>query len=413
MMMKLIEDLWMKNRSLVTDGYDESLEYIGNIIDLTIHKFPSGTVCWTWTVPEKWVIKEAYISHGDRKIIDFKEHPLHVVSYSLPIDKEVSREELLKHLYWSENRPEAIPFVFKYYERDWGFCIPYEKVKNLRSKRYKVYIDSHFKPGELKVGDFTIPGKVEDTIVLVAHLCHPAQANDDLAGVAVLVDIAKEMSGGHNHYTYKFLFAPETIGSIAYLSQNEDIIPKLKYGIFLEMLGNDNIHALQLTRQGNTRLDRVARYIMKRNLSNFREGAFRKVVGNDEMVFNGPGVNVPMISISRFPYPEYHTSDDNPSIISEGRLEESKELILKIIGILDRDYVPQRTFKGPIFLSRYGLWVDWRVDRELNANLDLIILSLEGNESIFDIADKLDMDFAVVCDYINKFLDKGLVVKRD
>jgi len=358
------------------------------------------------------VINEAYIMCGERKIVDFKEHPLHVISYSLPVDKEVSREELLKHLYWREDRPNAIPFEFKYYERDWGFCIQHSRLKELTEDKYKVFIDSKFEKGTLKVGDFTIPGETDETIVLVAHLCHPAQANDDLTGVAVLVDMAKEMSKGHHHYTYKFLLVPETIGSVAYLSQNEDIIPRLKYGIFIEMPGNDNIHALQLTRQGNTWLDRLARYVMKRNLSDFREGAFRQVVGNDEMVFNGPGVNVPMISISRYPYPEYHTSDDNPSIITEERLEETKGLILKIIGILDRDYVPQRTFKGPIFLSRYGLWVDWRVNLELNNNLELIMLSLEGDESIFDIAEKLDMDFEVVYDYINKFLDKGLVVKK-
>jgi aminopeptidase-like protein len=121
---------------------------------------------------------------------------------------------------------------------------------------------------------------------------------------------------------------------------------------------------------------------------------------------------MPMISISRYPYPEYHTSDDNPGIITEERLAETKELILKIIDIMDRDYIPQRTFKGPIFLSRYDLWVDWRVDPELNNNLELIMLSLEGNESIFDIAEKLDMDFDAVYHYINKLLNKGLVVKR-
>ena len=202
----------------------------------------------------------------------------------------------------------------------------------------------------------------------MAHLCHPAMVNDDLTGVAVLVDIAKELSERSNHYTYKFLLVPETIGSVAYLSQNEDVIPKLKCGIFLEMLGNNNIHALQLTRQGNTRLDRIARYVLKQKLTNFREGPFRKIIGNDEMVFNGPGVNVSMISISRFPYPEYHTSDDNPGIISEENLIESKNLILEILNIIDNDYIPKREFKGPVFLSGYGLWVDWRVNQKLHHN---------------------------------------------
>ena len=311
-MNKLIDDLWSKERHLISDEYDESLEYISKLIPLKIHEIPSGTKCWTWVVPEKWSVKEAYIEDMDgKRLLDLKDHPLHVVSYSLPINKIVTKEELMKHLYTKPERPGAIPFEFKFYEKDWGFCIQHNKLKKFTKNKYKVFIDSKFEKGTLKVGDCTIKGETDETIVLVAHLDHPAMVNDDLTGVSVLVDIAKELSKRKNHYTYKLLLVPETIGSIAYLSQNEDVIPKLKYGIFLEMLGNNNTHALQLTRQGDTKLDKMARYVMKRKLKKFREGAFRKVVGNDEMVFNGPGVNVPMISISRSPYPEYHTENAN------------------------------------------------------------------------------------------------------
>lgn len=411
-MIKLINDLWLKRRDIISDGYDESLEYISKIIPLKIHEIKSGTKCWTWVVPEKWSVKEAYIKEIDGpKIINLKDHPLHVMSYSLPIDDVVKREELLKHVHTNPERPDAIPFEFKYYERNWGFCIQHNKLKDLNKDKYKVFIDSKFENGSIKVGDYTIEGNTDETIVLVAHLCHPAMVNDDLTGVAVLVDIAKQISKRNNHYTYKFLIVPETIGSIAYLSQNENIIPKLKYGIFLEMLGNDNIHALQLSLQENTGIDRVARYIMKQKLTKFREGPFRKIIGNDEMVFNGPGVNVPMISISRFPYPEYHTSDDNPSIISEKNLIESKNLILEILGILESDYIPKRKFKGPVFLSGYGLWVDWRENKKLNENIEQIILRLEGDKSLFDIADELNIDFADVRNYADKFLEKGLITR--
>jgi len=411
-MIELIQDLWFKRRDIVSDGYDESLQYISKIIPLRIHEIPSGTKCWTWIVPEKWSVEEAYIEDLDgNRILDLKDHPLHVISYSLPIDRVVTKEELMKHLHTNPKRPGAIPFEFKYYERDWGFCIQHNRLKEFTKDKYRVFINSKFEKGTLKVGDYTIEGETDETIVIMAHLCHPAMVNDDLTGVAVLVDIAKELSKRSNYYTYKFLLVPETIGSVAYLSQNEDVIPKLKYGIFLEMLGNDNIHALQLTRQGNTRLDRIARYVIKRKLTNFREGPFRKIIGNDEMVFNGPGVNVPMISISRFPYPEYHTSDDNPGIISEENLIESKNLILEILNILDSDYIPQRKFKGPVFLSGYSLWVDWRVNKKLNENIEQIMLRLEGDKSIFDIAEELDMEFNDVLNYMNKFLEKGLITK--
>ncbi|MBN1614740.1 MAG: DUF4910 domain-containing protein, partial [Deltaproteobacteria bacterium] len=262
-----------------------------------------------------------------------------------------------------------------------------------------------------KVGDFTIKGLNDDTIVIAAHLCHPAMVNDGLSGVAVLVEIAQEFlkTTRKRNYTYKFMVLPETIGSIAYLSQNESIIPTLKYGLFLEMLGNDNIHALQRTRQGNTRLDRIARYVMQRNVADFREGPFRTIVVNDEMVFNGPGIDVPMISISRFPYPEYHTSDDNLNIITENKLSESKRVILNILDILDKDCVPKRKFKGPVFLSRYGLWVDWRTNKKLNEAIDQIMLLLEGDKSVFDISEEVQIEFDEVFDFLNKFYEKGLI----
>ncbi len=412
-MLDLINDIWFKRRDIISDGYDEALDYIAAKIPLIVHEIPSGTKCWTWTVPEKWSVGEAYIEDtAGNRLLDVKEHPLHVLSYSLPIDDTVSREELMKHLHTRTDRPGAIPFEFKYYERDWGFCIQHDRLRRFTADNYRVFINSKFEPGTLKVGDCTIPGESDETIVLVAHLCHPCMVNDDLAGVAVLADLAGKLGQKQRHYTYKLLFLPETIGSIAYLSQNENLIPQFRFGIFLEMLGNDNILALQLSRQGNTKLDRIARYVMENIVSNFREDAFRKVVSNDEMVFNGPGVDIPMISLSRYPYPEYHTSDDNPDIVSGERLVESRDLVLQIIDILDGDYIPLRKFRGPVFLSGYGLWVDWRTDRKLNANIEQIMLRLEGDNSVFDIAEELDMDYHTVLDYLERFYRHGLIEKK-
>jgi len=409
---KLIEDLWSKPRHLVSDGYDEALEYISKIIPLQIHEIPTGTKCWTWTIPEKWTISEAWIEDLDgKRILDLNDHPLHVISYSLPIDKIVTKEELMSHIHSRSDRPNAIPFEFKYYEKDWGFCIQHNKLSNFTKNEYRVFINSKFENGSLKIGEFNLPGKTDDTIVLVAHLCHPTMVNDDLAGVSVLVDLAKELQNKNNHYTYKCLFLPETIGSIAYLSQNENLIPKIKFGIFCEMLGNKNIHALQYSKQGNTKLDRVARYVMEEKLSDFRTGDFRKVILNDEMVFNGPGVNIPMISISRWPYPEYHTSDDNPDIISEKNLEESKNILLEIINIIDHDYFPKRKFKGPIFLSGYGLWVDWRTNKKLNMELEQIMLRLEGDKSVFDCSRELKLNFYDVLEYLERFYENDLIEK--
>lgn len=412
-MMQLIRDLWFKERHLISDEYDKALEYISRIIPIKIHTIPTGTKCWTWTIPEKWILEEAWIKDmKGNTVLDVKEHPLHVISYSLPIDKNVAKDELLKHLYTNPDRPNAIPFIFKYYERDWGFCIQHEKLKNFTEQQYQVRITSKFEKGTLKIGELDIKGKTDSIVVLVAHLCHPSMVNDDLTGVAVLVELARQLQNKDNFHSYKILILPETIGSIAYLSQNEKIISKIKYGIFFEMLGNENTLALQKTRQGNTRLDKITRYVMKNKLKESREGEFHKIVVNDEMVFNGPGVNIPMISINRYPYPEYHTSDDNLKIISEDRLSQARDIALEVLDILDKDYIPTRKFKGPVFLSGYGMWVDYRINKKLNENIDEIMLLLEGDMSVFDISEKLEMDFYDVLDFLNKFLEHDLITKK-
>ena len=156
-MIKLIHDLWRKNRNLVSDDYDQSLEYISKLIPLKIHKIPSGTKCWTWTIPEKWSVKEAWIKDLDDNImLDFKDNPLHVMSYSLPINKIVSKEELMKHIHTRADRPNSIPYEFKFYERDWGLCIEYNKLNNFDKNQYRVLIDAVFSQGELKIGEYTI-----------------------------------------------------------------------------------------------------------------------------------------------------------------------------------------------------------------------------------------------------------------
>lgn len=412
-MMEIIKNLWLKRRDIVSCGFDESLAYISKIIPLKIWQIPTGTKCWTWVVPEQWEVSEAYIEElSGKRMLSLSDHPFHVMSYSLPIDKVVSRAELMEHLYTKQSCPNAIPFEFKYYERDWGFCLQHSKLKKFNKQKYRVKIKSEFIKGKLKVGELVVKGKIKDEIVVVAHLCHPAMANDDLAGVAVLVELAAELLKRKNKYTYRFLLVPETIGSVAYLSQNEKIIPNIKWGIFLDMLGNDNTLALQHSRQGNIKIDKVAKYVLKKESIEHREGSFRKIAGNDEMVFNGPGVDIPMISLSRFPYPEYHTSADNPSIIKEKNLLQAKSIVLKILDILEKDYIPKRKFKGPIFLSGLGLWADCQRDLKLKQNVEQIMLSLEGNKSAFDIADNLDMNFEKVCDYLEKFFAKGLIEKK-
>jgi aminopeptidase-like protein len=411
----LLEELFPLDRTLVSDGLDEALNRLGATLPAElgwqVEEFPSGEPAWTWRIPERYVVHEAYLETEDgRRIVDHADSPLHLVSYSEPIDALLTFDELDPHLHTAPHRPHAVPWEFKYYERSWGFCLSHNAYTALpRDVRYRAVIRSEFATDRgLTVGVCRAPGDLDGELLVCAHIDHPHQANDDLAGVITAAEVARRLAANplpEGSLGVRFLFCPETIGSITYLSRHEDLIGSLRGAVFSEMTGTDGPLVLQRTRQDDDVMDRIARSVLGRP----SEGAFREVIGNDEMVINGPGVDVPCVSISRWPYPEYHTSDDNPSIISEAQLVAAADAIEEIIRVRATAYVPRRTFRGPVFLSGHGLWVDWRVNRPLNAALEKFMLMLEGDRTLFEIADELGLGYWDVREYAERFRAAGLL----
>ncbi len=419
-MLNLINELWYLKRDLVSEDFDRSLFRLADEVSMTIHEYPTGENCWTWRIPEKWSCQEAYLEtlEGER-LIDYADHPLHVVSYSLPYVGLVSRDELLRHLHVHPNLPDAIPFVFKYYDRDWGLCTTRRLRDSLQNNAYQVVIRTRFEPGTLKVGEIVVPGETDESFVLAAHLDHGAMANDDLTGVVVGVEVARALlAGPPRHYTYRILFLPETIGSVAYLSHNEALIPQMVGGLFLEMLGNDSPHALQGSFQPESQPDRCLRSALHKLDPQSYLGEFRGIIDNDERQFNAPGVRVPMLSLSRVeapktsgrpPYPQYHSSLDTPDIITQERLEVSRDLVLSLIDAWEKNQVPFNDFKGEVFCSGYGIWIDHRTNPAGHRRLFDIMDRCDGTRSIADIAAELEIPFQSAWEVVNQLADKKLV----
>lgn len=419
-MLDLIHELWFLKRDIVSDDFDRALLRLAGEVPMTIHEYSSGEPCWTWRVPEKWTCDEAYLETLDgRRLIDYADHPLHVVSYSLPFEGVVSRDVLLSHLHTHPRQPDAIPFVFQYYERDWGLCASQRLRESLTDEAYRVVIRSRFEPGSLKVGEVVIPGESETCFVLVAHLCHPAMVNDDLTGVVVGLEAARRLlTGPSRHYTYRFLFLPETIGSVAYLSHHEHLIPTMAGGLFLEMLGNDAPHALQGSFQPESQADRCLTSAFPALDPQGWLGAYRTIIDNDERQFNAPGVRVPMLSLSRVeapkssgqpPYPEYHSSLDTPEIVSQERLEASLNLVLGLIDAWEKNQYVVNHFKGEIFCSGYGIWIDYRTNPEGHRRLFEIMERCDGSRTVADIAAELGISFQAVWEVVRTLQDKNLV----
>jgi aminopeptidase-like protein/aminoglycoside N3'-acetyltransferase len=416
---ELMDKLWSLPRDIVSDGYDVAMEALATQVPMTIHEYKTGTEVWDWIVPEKWTCHEAYLETMDgRRLFSHADNPLHVISYSLPFDGVVSRDVLLKHLYVHPKIADAIPFIFKYYERDWGLCCSKTLRDSLNDEEYRVVIKTDFSYSTLKVGEVVIPGESEETIVLCSHLCHPHQANDDLTGVIVGIKVAQELLRRKNlRYTYRYLIVPETIGSIAYLSHNPELVPKIKGGMFLEMLGLDYPHGLQLSFQGNTELDLCFTLAMKQLDHHSWTGPFRTVIGNDERQFNGPGMRIPFLSLSRvlppsspnWPYREYHSSFDNPDLVSIKHLEDSRDLVLSMIDTLESNHVPVNRFNGEPFCSRYGLHVDWYSNPEGHNSLFNILDRIDGTRSIAEIAKECGVSFDSVNNVVAQLLTHELI----
>lgn len=426
-MKELVEDLYLTNRGFVTDDYKYCLDYIdSNELPLTYHEYPSGQEIWdSWLIPQKWTVEEATLETIDGTVlVDFEDHPLHLISYSESFQGQVSREELLDHLHWHPDNEEAIPWHYaqnyRPWDRQWGFCVPRTLATSLDEPEYYVNIKTTFESGTMVVGEHHLQGRRDETILIVAHLDHTGMANDDLSGVAGGIELMRRLHEQDTlRYSYKFLIVQEIIGSAAYLADDETP-DDFKCGVFLEMIGNDNRLLVQETFNGGTPLDLAATHVLDQHGYNHEVAGFRERIGNDESVFESPGFEIPMISISRFPYPEYHTHFDDPSILSKQRMEIVVEIVLEALLVLDNDVVPTRRFEGLPSLAnpKYDLYLDpesvavkyeGTSPEAIDLFRDRMLRYLEGNHSALDLAEQFDLPFSFVADYLRAFADTGLV----
>lgn len=415
-MFDLLMDLWPLHRTVNSDDLDKAFKMCDEYITtgkLTMYNFKPGQEVLSWIVPPRYHVKDAWLEIDGNRVADFKKNYLHLLSYSMPIKINGKLKDFKKNIWTSKKRPNAIPWEFKYYERSWGFCLPHnELLKYKDTSKVKGLIDVSFGDEPMRVGEFYIKGESNKDILFMTNICHPNQVNDSISGLVVALEFINKLSlKKKSKYGLRVLVVPETIGTVAWFSKNADKVKKIDYAWFCEMVGHDNDFILQKSFQGDTQIDRAFILAMKNYSKNseVRTGKFRTVVASDEVVSNGPGYNIPSPSITRWPYDEYHTSDDNPNIIKSENLDQTIKLLEEVWYIINNNYTPKRKFKGPLMLSRYGLWVDWRENKELNLKTEEIMFLLEGNKSIIDIAYELNLSFIDVKTYVDKMLEKNLI----
>lgn len=398
-MKEALEALFSMDRQLLGSGYDNALEYINQLIGLDIKEIPSGTELGTWVVPEEWVVKEAWLKFNGKKILDYKKAPLSLLVYSTGYSGEISKEELEKHLYRGEGADT--PYNFRFYDRDWGFSVP--KEFELKDGKYEVKIETEFLRGKLKYGVHTIdPEKGNGKEILIfAHLDHPHQANDNLSGVVCLMGLVHKLKAYH---TVKLVFCPETIGSQAYV-YNESL-SNVEFVIAVDICGNDNSILFQKSWDNENRLNAVSHAALQMMNRPYRKGKFRTSIGSDETAFNDPLLGIQGVLLSRWPYKEYHTDQDTPEKIDYDKIVETGELIQKIIEIYERDYIPERLFKGPLMRSKYGIQSPLKV---VNLNWDYFFYSMDGKRSLAQLCADFEMPFDEVYKKLDKVIEDGQI----
>jgi aminopeptidase-like protein len=365
-------------------------------------EIPSGTKFSTWTIPDEWVVRDAWVKYEGKKIIDYRKNGLSVVIGSIPVNKKVILEELKKHLHINK---DATPYVFKYYDKDWGFCM---KDTKLKEGQYEVFIDSEYRPGTMKIGVHTKKGKIDKEILLLAHLDHPLQANDNLSGVCCMLDVIRKIK---TDYTVKVIFCPETIGSIAYAHLAD--LSKVELAISVDICGNDAPITQMKTFKSYldsklTKLDSCAHCAFQSAKKMYRKAPFRGTIGSDETVFADPDFKIPAILFTTHPYDEYHTDKDRPENISYEKIIETADLVRKTIEIFEKDYVPIKNWKGPVMRSRYGIQSP---SQQVNLNYDYLFYSVDGKRSIAELSAHFEMDFDETYKIFEKMADEGFICR--
>lgn len=393
-MIELAKKYFKIHRSITGKGVRKSLKLLKQEIpNLRIKKIKSGNKVFDWKIPAEWNIKEAYIADKNaKKIIDFKNNNLHIINYSTSINKFLSRQKLLKHLFFEKSKPNAIPYMTSYYKKFWGFCVSYNDFKSkFNQKKYKVVINSKFnKKGFLNYGELIIKGKSKKEIIIHTYICHPGLANNETSGPIVCTYLAKYFQKKKNNYTLRFIFTPETIGSIAYIYKNyKSLKDNVIGGYVITCVGDEKNYSICESKEKQSLSNKIAKEVFAKNKIKFKAFSYLER-GSDERQYNSPGIDLSIASIMRTKhgeFKEYHTSDDNFNLVTKIGLIGSFKIIKKIISEFDKKIIPFAKFKCEPFMTKRNLYDSLSSGRVDNYTRDLMnfLAYSDGTKDIKEI----------------------------
>lgn len=422
-MMEVLRDLTPLPRAVCSRGYDHAVTYLCDELPFRVITVPESYQHNGWVIPPSWDVEEARIERDGQLIYDGTVHPLGVIALSKSFSGKVDFEELRRHLHYDHRYEDSIPFhyrqQFRSWERDWGFCVPKLLFDRLTPGNYDVLIRTREVPGALKILEYKHAGTLDTTIVLGGNLDHAGVANDGLAGSVVGLEVLRRLTARKTKFTYSLVLSPGIIGSEFYLNQlSEQERGVILEGIFLEMLGSTTPLALQEPRRAMVSTLHALKASLDASGLAYRTGPFQSIIVNDEYVWENYGI--PMISLSRFPYPEYHSSFDTVERISQAALQEAVGVLMDTIDRLESAPLLVKKFQGNICLSnpRYDLYIDSGQvalgDRSTDTlqrmrRLMDFIPAQDRPVSVKAVADQIGLPESDTLAYLRRWSDKGLI----
>jgi aminopeptidase-like protein len=410
-MVQLIGELYPICRSITGNGLRQSLSLLQQHIPLELSEVPSGTKVFDWTIPKEWNIRDAYVKNANgEKVIDFNNSNLHVLNYSIPIQRTMPLAELKEHIYTLPDKPDWIPYRTSYYKENWGFCASYRTLEKLEEGEYEAIIDTSLEPGSLTYGEYLLAGESKAEVLISTHCCHPSLCNDNLSGMALSTFLAKILSSRKLRYSYRFLFIPGTIGSIAWLSLNESRVSMIQHGLVVACVGDPGKSTYKKSRRGNAEIDRAVIHVLKYSAQEFEVVDFYPY-GYDERQYCSPGFNLAVGSLTRTPhgrYPEYHTSED---------LEDSLKKYLDVIEILENNkkYLNTNPKCEPQLGKRglYSVFGGRKDDSQFELAMLWVLNMSDGLHSLLDIAERSNLAFPAIKEAAEVLLEHDLLVEAD
>jgi aminopeptidase-like protein len=419
----LAQELFPICRSITGPGVRQTLSIIGREVpELTIHEIPSGTKCFDWTIPPEWSIRDAYIEGPDgERIVDFREHNLHVVGYSTPIDATMDLDELRPHLYSLPDLPDAIPYVTSYYTSRWGFCLPHRTLSALKPGRYRARIDSTLADGHLTYGEVILPGESSREIFISTYVCHPSMANNELSGPVATVEILRWLrSWQRRRCTVRALFVPETIGSVAYVSRNLAALrANVVAGFNVTCIGDERAYSYLPSRRGNTLADRAAIHALTHHAGSAGFARYSYLDrGSDERQYCSPGIDLPVASIMRSKYgtyPEYHTSLDDLAFVSADGLAGGIGALAKAIVAVDSNATYRTTVLGEPQLGKRNLYPTLGTSQGKRSvrHLMNVLAYADGERDLLALAELLGVPIWDLLPIVRELLAHALLAECD